>query len=99
MKLEVLKQMDQSGRSFFYSMEVPPLSVDLDGDEIEEIVAPITQAPGQLAVVFRGPAGYRLQSVNTGFEGTITRNSRRRHFFPTGCGSRRSLPISPGQRE
>ncbi|MEX2224021.1 MAG: VCBS repeat-containing protein [Candidatus Rokuibacteriota bacterium] len=71
-KLEVIKQMDQSGRSFFYYMEGPPLSVDLDGDGIEEIIAPITQAPGQLAVVFRGPAGYRLQSVNTGFEGTIT---------------------------
>jgi hypothetical protein len=71
-KLEVIKQMDQSGRSFFYYMEAPPLSVDLDGDGTEEIIAPITQAPGQVAVVFRGPAGYRLQNVNTGFEGTIT---------------------------
>lgn len=71
-KLEVMKQMDQSGRSFFYYMEATPLSVDLDGDGIEEVIAPITQVPGQMAVVFRGPAGYRLQSVNTGFEGTIT---------------------------
>ena len=53
-------------------MEAMPLSVDLDGDGIEEIIAPITQVPGQLAVVFRGPAGYRLQAVNTGFEGAIT---------------------------
>jgi len=71
-KLEVIKQIDQSGRSIFYHMETTPLSVDLDGDGIEELIAPITQVPGQLAVVFRGPAGYRLQAVNTGFEGTIT---------------------------
>ncbi len=71
-KLEVIKQMGQSGRSFFYYMEATPLSVDLDGDGIEEIIAPVTQVPGQLAVVFRGPAGYRLQNVNSGFEGTIT---------------------------
>ena len=71
-KLEVIKQIGQSGRSFFYYMEAMPLSVDLDGDGIEEIIAPITQVPGQLAVVFRGPAGYRLQAVNTGFEGAIT---------------------------
>lgn len=71
-KIEVIKQMDQSGRSFFYYMEATPLSVDLDGDGIEEVIAPVTQVPGQLAVVFRGPAGYRLQAVNTGFEGTIT---------------------------
>ncbi|MBI1727176.1 MAG: hypothetical protein HYR50_07895, partial [Candidatus Rokubacteria bacterium] len=71
-KIEVIKQMDQSGRSFFYYMEATPLSVDLDGDGVEEVIAPITQVPGQLAVVFRGPAGYRLQAVNTGFEGTIT---------------------------
>lgn len=71
-KLEVIKQMDQAGRSFFYYMEAIPLSLDLDGDGIDEIIAPITQVPGQLAVVFRGPASYRLQNVDTGFEGTIT---------------------------
>jgi hypothetical protein len=71
-KLEIIKAMDQSGRSFFYYMEAMPVSVDLDGDGIEEVIVPMTQAPGQLAVVFRGPAGYRLQTVNTGFEGAIT---------------------------
>ncbi len=71
-KIEVIKQIDQSGRSLFYYMDTMPLSVDLDGDGVEEIIAPIAQVPGQLAVVFRGPAGYRLQAVNTGFEGTIT---------------------------
>ena len=27
---------------------------------------------GLLAIVFKGPAGFRLQSIDTGFEGTIT---------------------------
>ena len=49
-----------------------PLSVDLDGDGIEEIVVPQNQCPGRLAVIFKGPAGYRFQTVNSGFEGTIT---------------------------
>jgi hypothetical protein len=71
-KLEVVKAMDQSGRSVFYSMESPPVSVDLDGDGVEEVIVPMSQAPGHLAVAFRGPAGYRLQAVNSGFEGTIT---------------------------
>jgi hypothetical protein len=48
-----------------------PLSVDLDADGIEEVVVPMGPA-GWLAVVFRGPAGFRLQSVNSGFEGSIT---------------------------
>jgi hypothetical protein len=49
-----------------------PLAVDLDGDGVEEIVVPQNQVSGRLAVVFKGPAGYRFQSVNSGFEGTIT---------------------------
>jgi hypothetical protein len=58
--------------SSLFKMEPFPLAVDLDGDGIEEIVVPQNQTEGLLAVVFRGPAGYRLQSVNSGFEGTIT---------------------------
>jgi hypothetical protein len=27
---------------------------------------------GHVGIVFRGPAGYRFQSVNSGFEGVIT---------------------------
>ena len=42
------------------------------GIEFEEIVVPQNQVAGRLAVVFKGPAGYRFQSVNSGFEGTIT---------------------------
>ena len=53
-------------------MEPMPLAVDLDGDGVEEIIVPQNQVEGHLAVVFRGPAGYRLQSINSGFEGTIT---------------------------
>jgi hypothetical protein len=49
-----------------------PISVDLDGDGVDEIVVPQNQLPGRLAVIFRGPGGYRFQTVNSGFEGTIT---------------------------
>jgi hypothetical protein len=60
-------------RSSFYKIEPTPLAVDLDGDGIEELVVPQNLVrEGLLAVVFKGPAGFRLQSVNTGFEGGIT---------------------------
>jgi len=72
LKLEVFKQVDVAGKSYFYSMEPTPLAVDLDGDGIEEVLVPQNQTEGSLAVAFRGPAGYRLQSINSGFEGTIT---------------------------
>ena len=72
LKVEVVTQIERSGRSHFYSMEPMPLAVDLDGDGIEEVVVPQNEVPGTLAVVFRGPAGFLLQSVNSGFEGTIT---------------------------
>jgi hypothetical protein len=61
------------GRSKFYKIEPTPLAVDLDGDGIDELVVPQNVVKeGLLAVVFRGPAGFVLQSVNTGFEGGIT---------------------------
>ena len=72
LRLEVVKQIERGNRSYFYSMEPMPLAVDLDGDGIEEIVVPQNQWEGFLAVVFRGPAGYRMQSINSGFEGSIT---------------------------
>jgi hypothetical protein len=54
-------------------MEPTPLAVDLDGDGVEELVVPQNLVKeGLLAVVFKGPAGFRLQSINTGFEGLIT---------------------------
>ena len=59
-------------RTLFFKMEQFPLAVDLDGDGIEEVVVPQNQTEGMLAVVFRGPAGYRIQSLNSGFEGVIT---------------------------
>jgi len=49
-----------------------PLAVDLDGDGVEEVVVPQNQLPGRLAVIYKGPAGYRFQTVNSGFEGTVT---------------------------
>ena len=48
------------------------LAIDLDGDGIDEVVVPQNQIPGRIAVVYKGPAGYRFQTVNSGFEGTVT---------------------------
>jgi hypothetical protein len=60
-------------RSKFYKIEPTPLAVDLDGDGVEELVIPQNLVKeGLLAVVFKGPGGFRLQSVSTGFEGGIT---------------------------
>lgn len=71
-KLEVLTQNERGGRSYLYNAEPHPLAVDLDADGIEELVVPQNQLPGRLAVVYKGPAGYRFQTVNTGFEGVVT---------------------------
>jgi hypothetical protein len=71
-KMPVDTQIEKGGRTYIYIAEPNPVSIDLDGDGVEEIVVPQNQVPGRLAVVFKGPAGYRFQSVNSGFEGTIT---------------------------
>jgi hypothetical protein len=71
-KLEVITNVQRGERSFLYQPEPMPLSVDLDGDGIEEIVVVQNQIPGRLGVVYKGPAGYRFQTVNSGFEGTVT---------------------------
>jgi len=70
--LVVNTQIERGGRSYPHKPEPFPLSVDLDGDGIDEIVVPQNQFPGRLAVIFKGPGGYRFQTVNSGFEGTIT---------------------------
>jgi len=70
-KLEVVTKIERGGRSFVYTTEPTPLAVDLDGDGIEEIVIPQNDLPGRLAVVYKGPAGYRFQTVNSGFEGQV----------------------------
>jgi hypothetical protein len=71
-KLAVETQIERGGRTYIHLAEPNPVGVDLDGDGVEEIVVPQNQVPGRMAVVFKGPAGYRFQSVNSGFEGTIT---------------------------
>ena len=71
-KLEVLANVERSGRSYLYQPEPLPLSVDLDGDGVEEVVVVQNQLPGRLGVVYKGPAGYRFQTVSSGFEGTVT---------------------------
>jgi hypothetical protein len=65
-----------SGRvrqSQFHKMEPTPLALDLDGDGVDEVIVPQNIVKeGLLAIVFKGPAGFRLQSIDTGFEGAIT---------------------------
>jgi hypothetical protein len=57
----------------FLTVEPHPVAVDLDGDGIDEIVVPVNQdESGRMAVIFKGPAGFRMQVVNTGFEGMVT---------------------------
>jgi hypothetical protein len=57
----------------FVDVEPHPVTVDLDGDGIDEIVVPVNQdEAGRMAVVFKGPAGFRMQVVNSGFEGMVT---------------------------
>jgi hypothetical protein len=73
MEVELEYGAGRYARSKFFPIEPTPLAVDLDGDGIEELLVPQNLVKeGVLAVVFKGPAGYRLQSVNTGFEGGIT---------------------------
>jgi hypothetical protein len=71
----VAEQIVQEGRDTrtrVHKLEPTPLAVDLDGDGVEEVVVPQNVVKeGLLAVVFRGPAGYRLQSITSGFEGHI----------------------------
>ena len=60
-------------RSKFFKIEPTPLAVDLDGDGVDELIVPQNLVrEGLLAVVFKGPAGFRLQSISSGFEGGIT---------------------------
>lgn len=71
--IEVIRQIDRAGRHYFFKMEATPLAVDLDGDGVDEIVVPQNVVKdGLLAVIFRSPGGFRLQSVESGFEGPIT---------------------------
>ncbi len=63
----------RTDRSKFFKMEPTPLAVDLDGDGIDELIVPQNLVrEGLLAVIFKGPAGFRLQTINSGFEGGIT---------------------------
>ena len=72
-KVEVVRQIERGGRSFFYQMEPTPLAVDLDGDGVQEIVVPQNKdESGLIAVIYRTAAGIRFQQVNSGFEGIIS---------------------------
>lgn len=70
---QVLDGTERGGRSRFHKIEPTPLAVDLDNDGIDELVVPQNIVrEGLLAVIFKGPAGYRLQSVESGFAGGMT---------------------------
>ncbi len=72
-QVELITGAARNQRSKFLKIEPTPLAVDLDGDGVDELVVPQNLVKeGLLAVVFKGPAGFRLQSINTGFEGFIT---------------------------
>ena len=71
-KIEVERYIERGGRSYFYQLEPNPLAIDLDGDGIQEVIIPQNQIEGMLMVLYRGPAGLRMQQVNSGFEGLIT---------------------------
>jgi hypothetical protein len=65
--------MFQTNVDKFFKMEPNPLSVDLDGDGIQEVLVPVNEEEaGRVAVVYRGPAGFRMQVVQSGFEGMIS---------------------------
>src|SRR4029453_18719470 len=70
-KLGVERQVERGGRTYIYSPEPMPLSVDLDGDGAEESIVPQNQFPGRLAVVYKGPGRYRFPGGNAGFEGPV----------------------------
>jgi hypothetical protein len=60
-------------RTAFYKIEPTPLAIDLDGDGVDEVIVPQNIVKeGLIAIIYKGPAGFRLQSIDTGFEGTIT---------------------------
>jgi hypothetical protein len=72
LRLELERPLERSGRTFFHQVEPTPLSVDLDGDGVPEVIVPQNQLQGgYLGVIYRGPAGIRFQQVSSGFEGVI----------------------------
>jgi hypothetical protein len=72
-KVEIEKVMERSGRSYFHKIEPMPLSIDLDGDGVQEVIVPQNEVQGGLlGVVYKSPGGVRFQQVVSGFEGMIT---------------------------
>jgi hypothetical protein len=70
-RIEVERYVERGGRSFYYQPEAIPLSIDLDGDGVQELVLPQNQVDGMLGVVYKSPAGLRFQQVSSGFEGSV----------------------------
>lgn len=73
LRVEVFRLLDRAGQSRLFKVEPTPLAFDLDGDGVQEVVVPQNVVKeGLLAVVYKSPAGFRLQTLDTGFEGGIT---------------------------
>src|SRR5439155_262682 len=53
-KIEVIRDVERGGRSYFFQLEPTPLAIDLDGDGVEEI---IVSAPGLKHVTRPSTAG------------------------------------------
>lgn len=72
LRLEVSQRTARTGQTLFYSVEPMPLAVDLDGDGVDEILIPQGEVAGTIAVLSRSRTGYRVQTLTTGFEETVT---------------------------
>ena len=95
-KIEVIRQIERGGRSFFYQMEPTPLAVDLDGDGVQEIIVPQNKDDnGVIAVIFRTTSGCRFRPISTesgrmwwtGSSGTAPTGSRSSSTGSTTCGA------------
>ena len=72
LKIEVVRDIERGGRSYYYQVHPAPLAVDLDGDGVQELVVPQNkEEDGVIVVVYRSAAGIRFQQVKSGFEGII----------------------------
>lgn len=72
LRLEASQRTARTGQNLFYTVEPMPLAVDLDGDGVDEILIPQDEVSGTIAVLSRSRTGYRVQTLTTGREETVT---------------------------
>ena len=86
-KLGVERQIERGGRTYIYSPEPMPLSVDLDGDGIEEIIVPQNQIPGRWRHHLQGAGRLSFPDGQLGLRGHG--DGARRHHGGRNPGARR----------